>query len=318
VPDDPGVGPAMRGHRRGIGDAGGHPDMLSRVSVNVRRMTLDDVDAVNGVVSAADAAADRAQGREPGAPSDERLAFLREATARFVRRDPEGSWVADDSGTVVGMAEAVRRDGFWGLAMLFVHPDAQSRGIGRRLLDAALTCAEGARVRMILTSLDPRALRRYSRAGLAIHPAVEAEGIVDRSALPAGLPGRPGDAADLDLVADVDTGLRGSRAEDLEFLLSSGARMWVADRGGGRGFVVTRNGPLLMLGATDEATASGLLWRYLAETDGKASVWHLTAQQDWAVRVALAARLPVVPTGPLFVSGMASPPGPWIPSGWYF
>jgi GNAT superfamily N-acetyltransferase len=281
-------------------------------------MTFDDVDAVNGVVEAADAAAERAKGRAPVEPSAERRAFVREATTRFVRRDQAGSWVADDSGAVVGMAEAVRRDGFWGLSMLFVHPDAQSRGIGRRLIDAALTCAEGAGVRMILTSLDPRALRRYSRAGLAIHPTVEAEGVVDRGVIPPGLPGRPGDASDLDLVAEVDAGLRGSRAEDVDFLLASGARMWVADRDGGRGYVVTRDGPLLMLGATDEATASGLLWRYLAETPGKTSVWHLTAQQDWAVRVALSARLSVVPAGPLFVSGLDRPPGPWIPSGWYF
>jgi hypothetical protein len=36
------------------------------------------------------------------------------------------------------------------------------------------------------------------------------------------------------------------------------------------------------------------------------------------VRVALDARLSLVPAGPLFVSGMALPLGPWIPSGWYF
>lgn len=281
-------------------------------------MAAADVDAVTGVVEAADAAAERAKGRQPEAPTEEHRAFNRRATARFVQLDPGGSWVADDSGTVVGMAEAVRRDGFWGLSMLFVHPSVQSRGVGRELLEAALTYAEGAGTRMILTSLDPRALRRYSRAGLAVHPAVEAEGPVDRSAVPTELPGRPGTASDLDLVADVDAGLRGSRAEDVEFFLSSGARMWVADRGTGRGYAVSHGGRLSMLGATDEATASGLLWRYLAETEGKASMWHLTAQQDWAVRVALAARLPVVPAGPLFVSGMPRPPGPWLPSGWYF
>ncbi|MGF1661347.1 MAG: GNAT family N-acetyltransferase [Kineosporiaceae bacterium] len=288
------------------------------MSIDVQPMTLDDIDAVAGVVEAADAADERSRGREPETPSEAERAFMRLATTRFVGRDACGSWVAAEAGTVVGMAEAVRRDDFWGLAMLFVHPSAQSRGIGRRLLDAALTYAEDAAVRMILTSLDPRALRRYSGAGLAIHPAVEAEGTVDRSTLPADLPGRPGTASDLDLVAEVDAGLRASRAEDVEFLLSAGARMWVADRGTGRGYAVSRGGRLSMLGATDEATASGLLWRFLAETEGKASVWHLTAQQDWAVRVALTARLPVAPTGPLFVSGMPLPPGPWIPSGWYF
>jgi GNAT superfamily N-acetyltransferase len=288
------------------------------VTVAIRPMTLDDIDAVIGVVDAADAAAERSRGREPETQSPERRTFVRRATARFVERDPGGAWVADDSGTVVGMAEAVRRGDFWGLSMLFVHPSAQSRGIGRRLLDAALTYADGVEVKMILTSLDPRAVRRYSGAGLALHPAVEAEGVVDRSSLPADLPGRPGAAADLDLVAGVDAGLRGSRVEDVEFVLSSGGRMWVTDRGSGRGYVVSREGRLVMLGATDEATASGLMWRYLAETEGKVFACGLTAQQDWAVRVALAARLAVVPAGPLFVSGIPRPPGPWLPSGWYF
>jgi hypothetical protein len=168
---------------------------------------------------------------------------------------------------------------------------------------------------MILTSLDPRALRRYSRAGPAIHPVVEAEGIVDRSAIPTGLPGRPGDDADLDLVAGVDAGLRGSRVEDVEFLLSSGARMWVADRDGGRGYVATRDGPLLMLGATDEVTASGLLSWYLSETPGKVSVWHLTAQQDWggaggAVRAAVrGAGGSAVRLGPGPAAGSLGPSG---------
>jgi predicted GNAT family acetyltransferase len=238
---------------------------------------------------------------------------------RFVERDPEGAWVAVEDDTVVGMAEAIRRGRFWGLSMLFVHPAHQSRGIGRRLLDRALTYAEGSRVRMIMTSPDPRALRRYSRAGLAIHPAVEAEGMVDRAAIPADLPGRTGDVTDLDLVEHVDrTTLGRSRAEDVEHMVKHGIAMEVVDTGAGRGFALHRRDRLRLLGATDEQTAALLLWRCLAATDGKAQVWCMTAAQDWAVRVALEARLKVVAAGPLFVDGLDRPPGPWLPSGWYF
>jgi len=281
-------------------------------------MRIDDVDGVIAVVTAADAAAARRAGREPESPPRSHSEFFRRSMARFVERDPQGAWVAADDGVVVGMAEAIRRDAFWGLSMLFVDPSRQSQGVGRQLLDATLGYADGARVRMILTSPDPRALRRYALAGLAIHPAVEAGGTIDRSAIPRGLPGRPGDASDLGLVAEVDAGLRGSRAEDAAFLLATGARLEVVDGAAGRGYAVHRDTRLAMLGATDDTTAAALLWRVLAELGDKAEIWCLTAGQDWAVKVALAARLKVVGTGPLFVDGMDRPPGPWVPSGWYF
>jgi hypothetical protein len=202
--------------------------------------------------------------------------------------------------------------------MLFVAPEQQSQGAGRRLLDAALEYAEGTDVRMILSSADPRALRRYSVAGLDIHPTVEATGTIDRSAIPNELDGRSGDASDLDLVAAVDAGLRGSRAVDVEYLLSDGARMQVIDRRGAQGYVVYREGRLLMLGASDDATASVLLWRFLAQARGEVEIWGLAAPQNWAVKVVLAARLRVAAAGALFLAGREHPPGPWLPSGWYF
>lgn len=281
-------------------------------------MTLGDVDAVMAVVRAADAALEEQAGREPEITTEAQQRAFRAGMERFVQRDAAGAWVAVEGDRVVGMAEAVRRGSFWGLSMLFVDPDRQGTGIGRRLVDATLTYADGAAVRMIMTSTDPRALRRYALAGLAIHPAVEASGAIDRSAIPTGLRGRPGGVDDLDLVEAVDAGLRGSRAEDVAFLLEGDGRMEVVDGPDGRGYVVHRGGRVLLLGATDEPTAEVLLWRFLAQAGERAELWCLTAQQGWAVRVALAARLSVVPSGPLFVDGMPAPPGPWIPSGWYF
>jgi len=275
-------------------------------------MTTDDVDAVIAVVLAAD----QENGRRP--LTAERRERMRRANSRFVDRDPAGAWVAEVDGRVVGMAESVRRGSFWGLSMLFVEPESQNRGVGRGLLDAALGYSDGATERMILTSSDPRALRRYSRAGLAIHPTVGASGAIDRSAIPKDLPGRPGGTSDLGLADDVDAGLRGSRAEDADFLLSIGSRMEVVDHGSQRGYAVFSDSQLQMLGATDEVTAALLLWRVLAETPGDAAIWALTAEQDWAVKVALAARLKVAGAGPLFIDGRPRPPGPWIPSGWYF
>jgi hypothetical protein len=154
-------------------------------------------------------------------------------------------------------------------------------------------------------------------AGLDIHPTVEARGIIDPRAIPDDLDGRSGDASDLDLVASVDARLRRSRAIDVEYLLSVGARMQIIDRGAARGYVVDRDGRLVMLGATDDATAAVLLWRFLAEA-GETEIWGLTARQNWAVKVALAARLEVAAAGALFLGGREHPPGSWLPSGWYF
>jgi GNAT superfamily N-acetyltransferase len=286
--------------------------------VEIRPMGAGDVDAVLAVVNRAGEAVERRAGRVPDTLTEEQRAHMRMGTERFIERDAGGAWVAVEGDAVIGMAEAIRRGSFWGLAMLFVDPGSQSLGVGRRLLDRALGYADGATLRMILTSSDPRALRRYSLAGLAIHPAVGAAGTIDRSAIPNGLPGRHGGAADIDLVADVDSRLRGSRAEDVEFLLSTGARIEVVDGPSGRGFAVHSAKRLIMLGATDRATAAHVLWRVLAEVDGTFEIWGMTAAQDWAVKVALAARLEVGGAGPLFVGGLKHPPGPWLPSGWYF
>jgi GNAT superfamily N-acetyltransferase len=125
---------------------------------------------------------------EPAEPwSEERRARSIRRTERFVRTDPDGCWVAVDGDDVAGMTIAIRRERLWGLAMLFVHPEHQSGRVGTRLLEHARRTAGGADLELIMSSPDPRALRRYASLGLALHPAFGAKGEVDRTALPAGL-----------------------------------------------------------------------------------------------------------------------------------
>ena len=157
-------------------------------------MVLEDVEAAMAVVEAADAALAEA-GLLPAytPPSDAQWEARRVGHARFVQRDGPGAWVAASEGRVVGVAESVRRESFWGLSMLFVHPGFQSRGVGGRLLDAAIGYAAGAPQRMIQSSPDPRAMRRYFLAGLAMHPTAEMGGQPDRRAIPPSLPGRDGE-----------------------------------------------------------------------------------------------------------------------------
>lgn len=285
----------------------------------IRPMATADVEPVMAVIDAAGDAQAR-QGLHPPRtpPSAAQLDAGRRAHARFVVRDGPGSWVAESERGVVGVAESVRRGDFWGLSMLFVHPEFQSRGVGRRLLGAALGYAAGARVRMIQSSPDPRAMRRYALAGLAMHPAAELGGAPDRRAIPAVLPGRPGDTGDLELVAAVEAALGRSRTEDVAFGLEDPrSRLEVVDETARRGWALWHPGRLIMLGATDEQAATLLLWRYLAHEEGDALAYGLTSAQNWAFTVAHAARLTLHVGGAMFVDGMALP-GPWIPSGWYF
>lgn len=283
----------------------------------LRPMDANDVEAVMAVVDAADAEAARRRGESPRPRTPDQVAITRQGHLRFVERDAPGAWVAERSGTVIGVAESIRRGDFWGLSMLFIDPRSQSQGVGRMLLEAASAYGSGATMRMIQSSSDPRALRLYFTAGLEMHPAAGLSGAPDRRAIPRRLGGREGDASDLELVAAVEGSIGRSRAEDVAAGLHAGNRLDVVDDGGQRGWMLWHPGRLIMLGATDNETASTLLWRYLAGADGEASLNGLTAAQNWALAVAHAARVTVQVMGAMFVDGM-DVPGPWIPSGWYF
>jgi len=282
-------------------------------------LALNDVEEAMAVVEAADAALAEACQLPPSTPpNDAQLEARRLGHARFVQRDGHGAWVAVSEGRVVGVAESVRRESFWGLSMLFVHPEFQSRGVGAQLLQAAMGYAAGATQRMIQSSPDPRAMRRYFLAGLAMHPTAEMGGQPDRRAIPPSLPGRDGNEGDLELVAEVEAHLGRSRTEDVAFGLRDGrCRIDVVDSDSGRGWVLWRPDRPVMLGATDEQTAAVLLWRFLAGSEGELLVHGLTAAQQWAFDVLHQARLTAKIRGSLFVDGMAVPV-PWIPSGWYF
>jgi ribosomal protein S18 acetylase RimI-like enzyme len=52
--------------------------------------------------------------------------------------DPDGLWVAEDDGDIVGFAWSWVCDDLWFLAQLFVDPGRQSRGIGNELLNRTM------------------------------------------------------------------------------------------------------------------------------------------------------------------------------------
>src|SRR4051794_5687851 len=236
----------------------------------------------------------------------------------LLKTDPGGAWVAEDEDGIAGIALALVREGVWGLSLFGVRAERQSTGVGRRLLDAALTYAEGCRGGIILSTTDPRALRRYALAGFEVRPCVAFAGTPDRAAIPPGLRARPGSAAaDRELCDRVSRHVRGAaHGPDLEALERVGCALWVHDEGG---WAAARDGSPALVAATDDAIATDLLWSVIATAQPGQSIHvdFIAAGHDWAIQACLAARLEMSPDGPAFVRGDLGPMRPYLPSGAY-
>src|SRR6187455_2970012 len=116
-------------------DADGRGDAPPGGAVHYRPGTADDLDACTRVWRAG---IEDYQSRlnQPSMPDD--LAPLRRLLAHLLATDPERFWVAAGrEDEVVGFASASVREGLWFLAMLFVLPGTQARGIGQALMDHA-------------------------------------------------------------------------------------------------------------------------------------------------------------------------------------
>lgn len=83
----------------------------------------------------------------------------------YFAQTAEQFWVAEDEGKIVGFSRSMLRDGVRQLSELFVHPDQQAQGVGKRLLEAAFP-ADGASNRVVIGTSDVRALTRYLKSGV--------------------------------------------------------------------------------------------------------------------------------------------------------
>lgn len=291
-------------------------------------MRPDDVGAVAGLADLAFADLDVRRGRpatrDPGAtPAHRQLVRHR----HLLDTDPARQVVAvDDGDAVLGAACALVREGLWGLSLLVVRPDRQNGGVGRRLLDAVLPSASATRGGVILSSAEPRAWRRYVRAGFDLHPALRAEGVADaesvasRTRAGSGAPAAPnharvGGLEDLPGLDAIDRAVRGAaRSTDLAALLEGGATLLLADGG----YAMAMGGVVMVVAATDEATASDLLRAAVATAPpgGPATVRWLTGQQQWALQVCLDLGLELHDDGgAVCTRGDVGPFRPHLPSG---
>ena len=254
---------------------------------------------------------------DPSPRSPERAARWHRRTEHLLRTDPGGCWVAEADGEVVGFATSLTRELMWILASYAVRPGLQDRGIGRALLEAALHHGRGCLRGMLNASADPRAVRLYATAGFRLHPQLLLWGRVDRSLLPVVEHVREGTDGDRDLLDSLDRRTRGAAHGPDHEHLATELRLLVTDRPAGSGYAyVTPSGAPIVLAASSRRAATALMWEALASTDPDepVEIAHVSPANDWAVDLAMAARLDVWSSGFLALRGMKEPT-PYIPHG---
>lgn len=247
-----------------------------------------------------------------------RQGFWINRTRHVLHTDPGGCWVVEVDGKVVGCAVSRVRELMWILSSFAVLPGHQGLGLGTQLLQAALHHGRGWLRGMLSSSADPRAVRRYRRAGFTLHPQMFLTGVVDRTAIPDDLGRvREGSAGDIDLMDSIDRQTRGAaHGPDHEPLLAQ-FRLAVVDHRTGSGYAyVDASGSPVLLAATSRRTAATLMWEALASSSPGETVeaHHITVANEWAIDVGLEARLDVHQSGYLALRHM-KPPTPYLHHG---
>lgn len=249
-------------------------------------------------------------GRAPEPVSAEARSFYA-ATDRYTFRTDRGGFLAatDSAGVLQGVARAYVRGGgagaVWALSLLAVRPGGQGAGVGSALLRAALATAPAGCRRVFLASRDARALRAYARTGHLLLPALRASGIPDMDALRLAV-------SDLDAVQDGDVDGDAERvrltdqAEDLRLLIACGGRFLVTTTGPPAAAMVSPDGTpqARLLTAADVNGARRVLAAAVAGAAGEVALPAITASAQYALDVALEARLTLAVYGPTVVANV--------------
>jgi GNAT superfamily N-acetyltransferase len=159
--------------------------------------------------------------------------------------DPERFLVATAQDRVVAFVSAISRERVWYMSMLFVLPELQGAGVGRRLMERVLPADDGIARATATDSAQPISNALYATYGIAPRmPLLNLSGLPERpeafGPLPSGVvpvpfdtiatgpPGGPGHGA---LVAAIDAldreVLGASHPMDHRFLRSEGRRGWL-------------------------------------------------------------------------------------------
>jgi GNAT superfamily N-acetyltransferase len=190
--------------------------------------------------------------------------FLREAIGHmpvdaFLARASDQFWVAERDSQVIGWARSFEYDGVRELTQFFVHPSAQSNGVGRELLARAFS-TDGVRRRTVLASIDARAQARYLKSGVFPRfPGKRFARAPEPVRVETDLRFQPVTSTPetLDALAKVDRAVLDSRRDATHDFLLSDRQGYLYYRGVevvGYGYVAAqagRTGPMALLDASD-------------------------------------------------------------------
>jgi GNAT superfamily N-acetyltransferase len=113
------------------------PKEAHTVDITYRPAKCEDLEDAERVVQEAGNELRMRHGRQPW-PAPPPIAFPKFCLAE----DPDGLWVAEHGGTIVGFGFSWMTETFWFLSQLFVRPEIQAKGIGQALLSKTLMQAE--------------------------------------------------------------------------------------------------------------------------------------------------------------------------------
>ena len=277
---------------------------MSVSGIEIRPATEADLDAEYEVFRAAIGDLYRRHSFEPPSPPPEAFAAQQ---AHLLRHDAERSLVAEERGRVVAFAAALVRLDAWFLASLFVLPDYQGAGLGRRLLDGVW--GDGYARRLTLTdAIQLVSNGLYAGRGLIpATPMLHLGGRVERVD-PADLePSEPDAAA----IAELDRAAYGfDRARDHEHW-SRFARptVWRRERRPVAYAYAWPHGRIGPLAAVDGPAAGAALRAELARLRGTPAEVVAPGSSAEVVAAALAAGLRFTrPPGLLLLSAGLAPP----------
>jgi GNAT superfamily N-acetyltransferase len=180
----------------------------------------------------------------------------RRSIYEHLARTADEFWIAERDDRAIGFARSIVRDGHQELTELFVLPDEQSSGLGRRLLERAFPRGETS-PRAIIASPDMRAQALYLKAGVYPRfPIYDFSRRPEQTAVNTDLNFKSITASPerVEEIGLLDNKLLGHRRdEDHWWLLGNkqGYLYYRGDRVVGYGYVGRRSGPFALLDASD-------------------------------------------------------------------
>jgi GNAT superfamily N-acetyltransferase len=240
-------------------------------------------------------------------------------TRDFMRHPSIWGVVAVSDGRVLGSNFLDERGPIRGVGPITVHPDAQGRGVGRRLMEAVLERGAGATgIRLLQDSFNTRSLALYASLGFEVSEPVVVMAGRPRSAPSAGVTVRPLRADDLATCGELYRRVHGhERGNELRDALEAPAL---------KPFVAIRDGRIVAYATTltffpaahavaeSQADMAGLIAGALAQT-GEPGSFLLPTRQAELFRWLLGEGLRVVkPMTYMTIGQHRNPSGAWIPS----